>query len=96
VIAVLNTTFAELTVIKDGVMLPDFIVSVGQTISLDVNTSGIGPVGPQGPVGTVSTSSIGQLTDVTLTNTQEGDILVYQSSQFVNLPKTSLVDGGNF
>jgi len=93
VIAVLNTTFAELTVIKDGVMLPDFIVSVGQTISLDVNTSGIGPVGPQGDI---TASSINALNDVTLTNIQEGDILVYQSSQFVNQPKTSLVDGGNF
>ena len=95
-IAVLNTTFAELTVIKDGVMLPDFIVSVGQTISLDVNTSGIGPVGPQGVQGEVSASSIGQLYDVTLTNIQDGDILVYQSSQFVNQHKANLVDGGNF
>ena len=95
-ITVLSIPLCDLTVIQDGVMLPDLTVSVGQTIALDVNTNGVGPVGPRGPVGSVNTSSIGELMDVTLTNTQEGDILIYQSSKFVNQPSTSLVDGGNF
>lgn len=95
-ITVTGTTLCELVVIRDGIALPDLSISVGEAISLDVNVNAVGPRGPAGPQGEVSASSIGQLSDVMLTNVQNGDLLIYQSSKFINSNQTNLTDGGNF
>lgn len=98
-ITVTGTTLCELVVIRDGIALPDLSISVGEAISLDVNVNAVGPrgpAGPQGPQGEVFTPSIGQLSDVMLTNVQNGDLLIYQSSKFINSNQTNLTDGGNF
>lgn len=56
----------------------------------------VGPPGPQGPAADASQFSIGGLADVTLTNPQSGDTLVFSAGKFRNKPSTDLVDGGNF
>ena len=88
--------FCELTVTQDDTLLLDFTVIIGTEIELDVNVNPVGPQGIQGEQGEVSASSIGQLADVMLTNVQDGDLLVYQSSKFINAPQSIITDGGNF
>jgi hypothetical protein len=90
------TTLCELSVVQDNSELPSFTVLIGNNAGLEVNLNPVGPRGPEGPQGEVSASSIGQLSDVMLTNVQNGDLLVYQSSKFINTPKQDLTDGGNF
>ncbi len=82
-----------------GGNLPAFDVYAGNPLATEVVLLEVGPVGPpgpQGPAGDVSAFSVGDLMDVTLTAPQDGDLLVYDSNQFRNRPKTELVDGGNF
>lgn len=92
----LNTTFVELTVTRDGDVLPELVVSAGEMPKLEVFLNPVGPKGDQGEQGDVSASTIGQLSDVMLTNIKNGDLLIYQSSKFVNTPQENLTDGGNF
>jgi hypothetical protein len=92
----LNTTFVELTVSQDGMVLPDLVVSAGDLPALEVFLNPVGPKGDRGEQGEVSASSIGQLSDVVLTNVKDGDLLVYQSAKFINTSKENLTDGGNF
>ena len=92
----LNTTFVELTVTRDGAVLPELVVSTGDQSAFEVFLNPVGPKGEKGDQGNLNDASVGDLGDVVLTTIQEGDILIYQSSKFVNQPKTVLVDGGNF
>jgi hypothetical protein len=75
---------------------PVFTVEFESGLLIEANFGIPGPKGDKGDTGDITQSSIGDLDDVVLTNLQEGDILLYQSTKFVNQPKTVLVDGGNF
>lgn len=92
-------TVGVLSVLARETDSPEFSVNIAPPVSLSITMQVVGEQGPQGiqgPPGDVTASSIGQLSDVTLTNIQDGDLLVYQSNKFINQHKSSLVDGGNF
>jgi type IV secretory pathway TrbL component len=59
-----------------------------------VSASASGGIGPQGPAGTAS-AGLGDLTSVNLSSVQNGDVLQYNGTKWVNVPQTQLVDGGN-
>jgi hypothetical protein len=74
-------------------------VSGSGNISASVGSSSIsasvaGGIGPPGPAGS-SGAALGDLSGVTLTNVQDGDVLQYQSSKWQNVNQIQLVDGGN-
>ena len=75
---------------------PIFTVEFESGLLIEANFGIPGPKGDKGDFGDLALASIGDLGDVVLTNIQEGDILLYQSTKFVNQPKTTLTDGGNF
>lgn len=41
-------------------------------------------------------SSLNGLTDVTISDVATGNVLIYNGSQWINDPKSNLVDGGSF
>ena len=66
--------------------------SVGSSV---VTANAGGGIGPQGPAGSVG-ASLGDLTDVSLSGVQSGDVLRYDSTSWHNVNQTQVTDGGNF
>lgn len=66
--------------------------SVGTTV---LSASVSGGIGPQGPAGNKG-AGLADLTDVALTNLQDGDLLRYEATKWQNVNETTLCDGGNF
>lgn len=64
--------------------------------SSTVTASAGGGVGPQGPAGTAG-AGLGDLTDVDLSGTTDGDLLRYGSGKWRNYPESNVpIDGANF
>ena len=73
-----------------------FNITFSTEFPIEINFGIPGPQGEKGDPGDVSASSIGQLSDVEITNLQDGDTIVYSSSKFRNTHIENLTDGGNF
>ena len=66
---------------------------VGSTVITAIASGGIGPQGAAGSVG----AGLGDLTDVTLTGVQDGDVLRKSSGKWRNYPESDIViDCQNF
>lgn len=64
--------------------------------SSTITASASGGVGPQGPAGTAG-AGLGDLTDVDLSSTADGDLLRYGSGKWRNYPEANVpIDGANF
>lgn len=71
-------------------------VSIGKPLSIIANIGLVGEKGEKGDFGDLSEVSINSLKDVDLTSPQNGNILIYNNNKFINQPKETLSDGGNF
>lgn len=70
--------------------------SVGSSVVTASASGGIGPQGPQGAQGNLG-AGLGDLTDVDLSGTTDGDLLRYGSGKWRNYPEASVpIDAGNF
>jgi hypothetical protein len=76
----------------------NFTVDFEGGFTIEANFGIPGPPGPAGPPGDVTAASIGELTDVEITNINNGDTLIYSApiSKFINTHQSNLTDGGNF
>ena len=89
------TTLGQMTVVLKDTPTP-IVTNIGNPIEISANIALIGPQGPKGDTADPSTIYLGQLADVQITSANTGDILVYDTNKFINAPKQTLVDGGNF
>lgn len=85
-----------LTVRMQDAWPPQVTINVGSVANVAFNLGIPGPRGPAGPPGNITSSSIGQLSDVELSNLQDGDAIVYTAAKFRNYPIENITDGGNF
>jgi hypothetical protein len=69
--------------------------SINASVGSSVVSASVGNgIGPQGPAGTAG-AGLGDLTSVNLSSVQNGDVLQYNGTKWVNVPQTQIVDGGN-
>ena len=89
-------SYGSIQVVMREAYPPTFMLAVGNSQPIQVNVGLSGPRGAQGPPGDLTQSSIGSLADVELTETNDGDTLIYADGAFRNQPIGEITDGGNF
>jgi hypothetical protein len=89
-------SIGSLTVLMEDAWPPTITVNVGSVTNVSFLLGIPGPTGPAGPAGATVFGTLGQLTDVELSNPQDGDTIVYSADKFRNTPIEDITDGGNF
>lgn len=86
---------ASLTVdVIDGNNITVNVTPVATT-EITLNRGLVGPQGPAGPPGPSGTATIGGY-PISITDAANYDALMFLNNEWVNIPQTEIVDGGNF